>query len=144
MAATLSLVASILALVGAAEAVGKTLSKARLLYRAPNEILALNNEISDLTAVTKNIESHLLATNPNIVQESTVHLKTLIERARDRVLQLDKLIQQQLLKSGSLDGDYKVFRFKWARLRETVEHHQQALRDAKQNIVMHMLAIDAY
>ena len=143
-AAAVSLVASIVALVGAADAVGKTLSKARLLYRAPDELLALNSEISDLKVVMRNIGSHLHATDPTSSQESLNHLKILVERARDRTLQLDQLIHYQFLKSGSFDGDYKIFRLRWARSKNAVESYRQALCDAKQNIVIHMLAIDAY
>ena len=103
MAAAISLAASIVALVGAADAVGKTLSKARLLYRAPDELLALNNEISDLTVVMRNIGSHVHTTDPTSSQESLNHLKTLVERARDRILQLDQLIHYllKLLHSNS-------------------------------------------
>ena len=144
MAAAISLAASIVALVGAADAIGKTLSKARILYRAPDEVLALNNEIADLTVVMRNLENHPLTTAPVTMQESISHMKTLVERARDRILQLDQLIHYEFLKSGNLDGDYKVFRLRWARSKDTVENHRQALRDAKQNIVIHMLAIDAY
>ena len=144
-AAAVSLVASIITLVGAADAVGKTLSKVRLLYRATDELLALNNEVADLTVVMRNLENHLRATAPATPQASIDHLRTLVERARDRILKLDQLIHYGFLKSGSFDNDdYKVFRLRWARSKETVESHRQALRDAKQNIVIHMLAIDAY
>ena len=144
MAAAISLAASVVALVGAADAIGKTLSKARLLSRAPDELLALNNEIADLTVVMRNLGNHLPTPGSAIAQASIDHLSILIKRASDRVLQLDQLIHYQFLKSGSLDADYKVFRFRWARSKDVVESHRQALRDAKQNIVIHMLAIDAY
>ena len=143
MAEAVSLAASIVALVGAVDAVGRTFSKARLLYRAPDELLALNNEIVDLTVVIKNIESHLQATDVTMPRESIEHLSTLIERAKDRILQLDQLIQTRFFKSGSFDGDYRVFRLRWARSRDTVENYRRALRDAKQNIVIHMLTIKA-
>ena len=144
MAAAVSLAASIVAIVGAADAVGKTLSKARLLYRAPDELLALNNEIADLTVVMRNIGNHLPTADSATTQEPIDHLRTLVERARDRILQLDHLIHYQFLKSGSFDSDYKVFRLRWARWRDTVEGHRQALRDAKQNVVIQMQAIDTY
>ena len=86
MAAVVSLAATIIALVRAADAVGKTLSKAQLLYRAPDELLALNNKVSDLTVIMRNIGSHLHATDHNSSPESLNHLKTLVERAKDRIL----------------------------------------------------------
>ena len=144
MAAAVSLAASIVALMGAANTIGKTLSEARRLYHAPDELLALNNEVADLTVVMRNLEDHFRVASPVTAQESIDHLGVLIGRARDRLLQLDQLINREFLKSGSFESDYKVFRLRWVRSRETVENHRQALRDAKQNVVMHMLVIDAY
>ena len=144
MAAAISLVASIITLVGAAGAIGKTLSEAQRLYQAPDELLILNSEITDLTGILRSLENHLRATSPTSTRESIDYMRTLIERARDRILQLDQLIHFEFLRSGSLNGNYKVFRLRWARSRGTVASHQQALRDAKQNIVIQMLAIDAY
>ena len=81
MAAAISLAASIVALVGAADAVGKTFSKAHSLYRAPDKLLALNNKIADLTAVMRDIGNHPPTTNPAVTRAPVDHLQTLVERA---------------------------------------------------------------
>ena len=88
MAAAVSLAASIFALAGAADATGKTLLKARLLCRAPDELLALKSEVADLTVVMRNIGNYLYVTISAATQESvnSLILMTLVERARDRVL----------------------------------------------------------
>ena len=113
MADPLSLVASIIAVVGAAETISKTLSKIKLLRNAPDGLLALNNEVADFTVLLRTIENHLLSTEPQRVAPPLDILdciSALISRAKDRLLQLEQLIHYQLLESGSFDKDYKVFR----------------------------------
>ena len=59
MADPLSIAASIIAVVGAAEGVGKTLTKIRNIRNAPNEILALINEVSDLRVILNDLEGFI-------------------------------------------------------------------------------------
>ena len=152
MADGLSLVASIIAVLGAADAVGKTLSKVRVLRNAPDELLALNNEISDLTVTLQNVENYLstdliegssTTSRKEISQSVLHHMSSLINRAKDELLQLDQMIHYRFLKSGSFNGDYKVFRVRWARARNTVESHRKSLRDVRQNVVMQMLLVNS-
>ena len=146
MADPLSLVVSIITLNTATQGIGKTLSKAKLLRNAPDELLALNNEVSDLTIALQSIESCISTNNASgaiIPQNTFEHISSLISRAKDRLSQLEQLIHYQFLKSGSLDGDYKVFRLQWVKASKIVESHRQALRDIRQNIVMQMLVINS-
>ena len=55
MADPLSITASIIAVIGAAEGVGKTLTKIRNIRNAPTELLALINEVSDLRTILNDI-----------------------------------------------------------------------------------------
>ena len=152
MADGLSLVASIIAVLGAADTIGKTLSRVKVLRSAPDEVLALNNEISDLTITLRNVDSCIsMGTTQGIgttdrraiPKDVFQHMSTLITRAKDQLLQLEQLIHYRILKSGSFDGEYKVFRARWVRARSTVESHRQALRDVRQNIVMQLLIINS-
>lgn len=139
----LSLVASIITVGTTAKGIGKILSKLQLLRNAPDELLALNNEVSDLTAALQSIESYISANKANgatLPQNTLLHISSLISRAKDRLFQLDQLIHYRFLKSGSLDGNYKVFRLRWAKASKTVERHQLALRDIRQNIVIQLTA----
>ena len=146
MADPLSLIASIIAVVGAAETIGKTISKGKILRNAPDELLALNNEVSDLTVTLRNIE-HCLPTNDTersaVSQETLQHTSTLIERAKHRLIDINQLIHYRLLKSGSFEGDFKVFRTRWMREKSEVERHRIALRDIRQNIVLQILVINS-
>ena len=59
MADLLSLTASIIAVIGAAEGVSKTLAKIKSLLNAPDELLALNNEVSDLKIIFNDVQSYV-------------------------------------------------------------------------------------
>ncbi|KAL9122317.1 MAG: hypothetical protein Q9187_001126 [Circinaria calcarea] len=145
MANSLSLVASIIAVATATKGISKALSSANLLRNAPDELLTLNNEVSDLTIALQSIE-RCISANANgdaLPQNTLEHISSLISRAKDRLSQLDHLIHHQFLKSGSLEGDYKVFRLQWMKANKTVESHRQALRDIRQNLTMQMLVVNS-
>ena len=148
MADPLSLAASIIAVVTTAESIVKTVSKKiKLLRNAPNELLALNNEIADLAITLRNVSGYISSSSTSragLPHDVLQQMVSLVDRAKDRILQLDQLVHYQFLKAGSLDGDYKVFRLRWARAKDTVEHHRQAIRDIKQNILIQMLLINSY
>ena len=115
MAAALSIVGSAIALYQIADRVGQLLSKAKHLHQAPSELFALNNEISDLTVVLQNVEQCL---SPNttegiILPENKIqHVCDLIDTAKKELLDLEQLIHYRFLKSGTLDGDFRVFRIR--------------------------------
>ena len=147
MADPLSLVASIIAVIGAAETIATFISKGKILRNAPDELLALNNEVSDLTVTLRNIEQSisLNKTESSVVpQEVLQHTSILIDRAKHRLHEIDHLIYHRLLKSGSFEGDYKVFRVRWVRVKSEVESHRAALRDIRQNIVLQIMVINTY
>lgn len=146
MADLLSLAASIITVVGAADTVSKTLSKIKIFLHAPEELLALNNEISDLKVVLSCINSFVTSEQSDAAamsQDFFQHVSALLEKAKDRLLQLEQLIHFRFLKSGSLNGDYRVYRLKWVRARNTVESHRQALRDTRQNLLTQVTLINS-
>ena len=58
MADPLSITASIIAVLGAADSVSKVLSKIRIFNDSPDGLLALINEVSDFKVVLYDIERH--------------------------------------------------------------------------------------
>lgn len=146
MADLLSLAASIITVVGAADTISKTLSKIKILHHAPEELLALNNEVSDLKVVLSSVESYITAEHLDASvtsQDLPRHMSTLLERAKDQLLQLDQLIHYRFLKAGSLDGEYKIFRLEWVKAKSTVENHRQVLRETRQNLVTQLTLINS-
>ena len=151
MADPLSLAASVIAVIGAASTISKTLSKVKLLRKAPTSLLALNNEITDLTIILRTVEKHLSSVLSSVdLEQSTPsqdvlqQITSLVDRAKDHLLQLDQLIHYQLLESGTLDGDYKVFRIRWIRARNTIENHQNSLQDIKQGVLLQLAVLNSF
>ena len=145
MADPLSLSASIIALRGAAEGVSKTLAKLHELRNAPNELLALNNEISDLRIVLNDLERHFRRNaNMPYAMEPLQPMSVLLQRGKDRLLQLDQLIQYKLLKPSSTPERVKVSWRGWIKAKRAVERHRQTLHDTRLNILTQMGVLNAY
>ena len=145
MADPLSITASIIAVVGAAEGVTRTLSKIKSLRKAPDELLALINEVSDLKIILRDVQSYIARNTqrPQISQEELDNISTLVNRAKDKLLELDKPIQYKLVKPESISDQIKVSRREWIKAKNTIEKFQQGLRDIRLNIVTHMVVINS-
>ena len=147
MADPLSIIASIIAVIGAAEGVTKTFQKIKNIRKAPSELLALINEVSDLRIVLANTESHL---NQNAVTSKSQplnhlqHLAVLLQRAKNQLLQLDELTQYRLIKADSRLESMKVSRREWATSKDTIENFRRSLRDIRLNIIGQMSVLNAY
>ena len=145
MADPLSLIASIIAVVGAAEGVSKTLAKMKSIRDAPDELLALINEVSDLRIILMDVQSYIAQNlrRPRIAQDELQHMSTLIDRAKEKLLKLDELIQYRLVKPDSIANHIKVSKREWVRAKSTIEKFQQSLRDIRLNIVAQMTVINS-
>ena len=144
MAEMLSVVRSAIAVYQIADRLGQLLSKAKHLSRAPSEVFALSNEISDLTIILQSFEQCLLPSGAGritIPEPRLQHLSGLIKKAKEKLLELEKLIHMRFLKSGSLQRDFKVFRLEWIKDRAVADHHQRALKRIQENIVMEVQGI---
>ena len=146
MAEALSLVSSIIAVVGAAEACGQMLSKLKILLNAPEEISILYNDITDLTTTLKSVSGCISSsdTETSAIASSwgaAHHMSALVDRAREKILELNEMVHSQFTKAGSCDGDFKFCRLRWAKAKSRVESQRQVLRDIRMNIVMQMLVL---
>ena len=68
MAEALSLAASIIAVLGAAEGVTKTVARIKNLNDAPETVLALVNKVSDLQIISSDVKSYVVQ-NLHLSQE---------------------------------------------------------------------------
>ena len=147
MADPLSIAASVITVIGAADSIGKSLGKVKTLRNAPAEVLALQNEVSDLRIVLDDVNFCVL--DMGSTETSTritirlQHLSELVDRAKSQLLQLDKLLHYDIIKPGSLDGEFKVSRTEWLRAQSAVEAIRQSLRDVKLNIATQMMGINS-
>ena len=115
MADPLSITASVITVLGAAEGISKTLAKIKSTRHAPNELLALINEVSDLKIILREVERYIIRdpNRPSPPLEQLQTMSTLIERAKESLLELDQLIQYRLLKASSRSTELKVSRREW-------------------------------
>ena len=147
MADPLSIIASIIAILGATDSVGKALSKIVIPNSTSDELLALINEISDFKVVLYDVERNFRDPPPNhiaVLADQYSHLATLINRGKGTILKLEEMIEYKFKRAEVKDGPYKVSRIEWLRAKLEVERLRKTLRDIRQNIQLHMALIYAY
>lgn len=123
MAEPLSIIASIIAVIGAAETVGKALNRIRDIMNFPDEGLALSNEISDLTIVLKHVETYVTAADG--------HISVLAKRAQRRLAQLENIMHNHLPEPGGANRGSSLLRLQWVLLKTKINGLRVDLRDIK-------------
>ena len=144
MADPLSITASIIAVITAVECISKTLAKVISARNAFSELLTLVNEVSDIRIILNDFESHLIGYGDRPQYSRPLKLMaTLLQRAKDQLLELDKLIEYQLLKPTSTSAHLKVSHYKWMKSKRVIERYRQNLRETRLNIIAQMTTLDA-
>ena len=145
MADGLSVAASIIAVLGAIEGVSKALSRVRSILNAPDEVLALLNEASDLQIVLGDAQIYIVRNSQgaHVTPEHLQHLSLLVDQAKTKLLQLDERIQFHLIKPQSSQARIKVSKREWLKATSTIERFRQSLRDIRLNIVAQITVISA-
>ena len=148
MADPLSVTASVIAVVGAIEGVSKTLAKVRTLRNAPSELLALINEASDLRIVLGDVERYITrdGNQSQAFRDQLQNISHLVTRAKDCLLELDKLIHYRFLKPGTDElktKEIKVSRREWAQAKTTTERFRQSLRDIRLNLATEIIVLNS-
>ena len=142
MADPLSITTSIIAVIGAAETVGKTLNRIRDMTNAPDEILALSNEISDLTVVLKHVETYATAADRAVTSpEHLEHISVLAKRAQSRLSQLEQIMHKHLSEPAAASWRSSLSRFRWACLKTKINGLRVDLRDIKLSIIVQISTV---
>lgn len=143
-----SLTASIIAIIGLAGNVGTGLERLYRLRKAPDEVLALLNEISDFKAVLLNlkdiIEGLQVDHDPShhrqqreALQSCASQLTMYIQRAKDQLLGLEKVIEYRIVTlPGAEDKVPSINRFRFARAGQDIQKFQRGLNEIKGKIHM--------
>ena len=122
MADPLSITASIIAVIGAAESIGKAFTQIRNIRNAPSEVLALINEVSDLRIILGDVERYFIRGNNGGQYSGQLQtMSRLVDRAKEYLLELDQLIQYRLLKPNSSAAQYKISRHEWVAAKHIIE-----------------------
>ena len=134
-----SLTTGILTLISACATVANTFGKIKRLSEAPEVIQAINNEISDLQLFLVDMKVHMervqskSSTLPN-VDEAVLRLcASILGRTRDKILEVDSLIQYRLLKGDDETGT-RVHRGAFVRYRDKIIRFQAELRESRQRV----------
>ena len=131
----LSLTASIMAVLGAGGSVASSIERIISLRNAPDAILALNNEISDFQLVVGMIQESLQDYESQDSADSTPYaenLESVLVRAREKLLELDMLIQYRLTTPGSQGG---LNRIAWVLEQRKVKMIHDEIRSIRINLV---------
>lgn len=129
----LSIVTSVLTVLGAAEQISKGISKVHALYRAPTELSLLINEVNDLRAVLSQVASFANQLQDEDFQGPVVGLKTHLNHANNQLMTLDQLVNSELM-DGPNGANPKIRRRAWLRLKSRVCSLQGGLRNTRINI----------
>lgn len=151
MADPLSILASAVTLVSACTAISRhTIAFIRSLQEAPEELLRLSNEMSDLTTVLNRIQKppergntqHISQSDP--AQAEALHNLIVLPTSQAELLigEVDKFIKS-LKKVSTRNGGIEVDRLGWARKRKIALKLEQKLAAMKQGIQLHLTTTTA-
>ena len=133
----LSLTASIIAILGAGGSIVSGLQKFASLWQVPDAILALSNEISDFKLVVQ-MTHDLLQDGANQANSNpTTHtesLKPILIRAKEKLLELEILIQYHLITHGR-NGEPEFSKIAWVRECGKARAIQDKIRSIRMNLV---------
>ncbi|KAF2145098.1 uncharacterized protein K452DRAFT_306034 [Aplosporella prunicola CBS 121167] len=120
--------ANILALIGAAQDVSRlTVRLLKRLKHAPVEFRALLEEVENMQLVLARVEQ-----THEALEKSPSDLKRLIEAAERKMLVVNRMIQDKLIKPGKAN---KVDRFSWVRHSSKAKQLVLELSSLRQSIV---------
>lgn len=136
----LSLTASIVAVIGAADTMGKGLRRIVALKDVPDIILALNNEVAELRVLLQEIDSLLFGRHQSTASRQYLHSSLLpnVLRAKDKLRALESLLEHRLKKTdGGID------KIAWLRVEDKVRRIQKELRETRLNINTALSVLDS-
>ena len=133
----LSITASLIALIGAAESIAVGINKLASLRNAPASVLALNNELSDLRLVLREVEPLLQKHYQALADTQSSRfpasgnstLLISIQRAKVKLVELESIVQSLLMvRMGIRD------KLAWTYEQDKIIRAKDDLRTARLNI----------
>ena len=137
MADPLSIVASAITLGGAIGAAKKTLDKAKTLFKANDELLALMNELANIQMIALSLSEEVQRRQDrnSLSQHSITALVSLLDQIKNEVDGLNKLIHYRLIKEHKQNGEVKAEKITWVREQGNISFHRDRLRDLRLDLV---------
>ncbi|KAL9592154.1 MAG: hypothetical protein Q9179_007002 [Wetmoreana sp. 5 TL-2023] len=131
MAEALGISASIIAIVKTSRVVGNGISKLSSLRQAPDVLLALNNEVTDLQCVVEHLLDLERQYQDTLEDAITPTFRRAIERTNGALLDLENLIAYRLTKIDSQNGRLCVDRSSWLGVCHRIPQALQEIRDCR-------------
>ena len=123
-----SLTVGILTLLSAGGTIGRTLNKI-ITLKAPDVLLALNNEVVDLQIVVQDV-SNLLHQHSEISQVAPIKsVCSALDKSKRTLLDLESLIAYDLTTTTGKDNELRLDRSVWLRLESKVLKLKNDIRD---------------
>ena len=153
MADPLSLTASIIAIVGIGGQVAKSIKKLASLKGAPDLILALHNELSDIRliiiAIQDVFQRQQIASVPflgNQTGEANINASVIsaLNQANEKVLELEALHNKLVIFSSGLSGTTTGDKVTWLREQGKLKRIQEGLRDARLKLATALGVLNSY
>ena len=121
-----------------------SMANIKRLRDAPKELLSLINETSDFQIVLLDIQNYITQnTQRHQSSQELGNLPTLVDRAKEELLEVEQLIHYRLFKPESRSDQIRVSRLEWLKNKSTVGDHRQSLRDIRSNITTQMMVINS-
>lgn len=146
MAEVVGLVGSIITVVSTADNIVKTLARIKNMSDTPAQLLALINEVSDLSILLSDADRYARQVSQHSSGnfDQLEHLALFVDRAKSQLQKLDELIHYKLTKADSTIDLPKISVHNWMKAKSTIEEHRQELRDARLNIASQLALINSY
>ena len=130
----LSITAGSLAFLSAGGKVVEQLKKLITLRHAPDELLALNNEVSDICSVIHDTEDLLRRQLENGAASVPPDLTRALERSKASVEALEKFLAYDVTVISSSDNRPRVDKSRWLRKMKQLENHKERLKDNRSEL----------
>jgi Fungal N-terminal domain of STAND proteins len=141
MADPLSVTASVIAVLGAAVNAAQTIQNLiRTLRQAPDELLALSNEVSDFRLVLHEID--LSAQGQDVAYNSTSAILRILSRAEAKLDELDRFVKGFV--RPHLSTVTKVDRVRWMKEKNNAQAIQSELRAMRMDLATLLVAKTSY
>ena len=146
MADPLSIVASAITLGSAVGAAKKTLDKAKTLFKANDELLALMNELTNIQMIASGLSEEVQRRQDrdSLSQPSITTLVSLLDQIKNVVGELDKLIHYRLIREHKQNGEVKAEKITWAREQGNISLHRDRLRYLRLDLDVQLNAVGMY
>ncbi|KAL8959786.1 MAG: hypothetical protein Q9193_003407 [Seirophora villosa] len=140
----LEIAVAIPAFVAVARKVATGISRVSGLTNAPDVLLALNNEVAELQSFIEDLNELEEQTSVTLHTPKTSSCRREVQRAKEVLLSLKKLIAFDLTTFDDGSGRLRVDRSAWLRTQSKVEQAHNDVRNCRNELSMAISRLTAY